>query len=799
MRKAVLLFTVAVAVLSGCKNADYSVWNEPFADTNTWNGPNNWTLTVTKVVFGDAETSVYVNCKRYEGSQFTFQPETYLKVGETRYPMTGADGITPGQFFMLQNTRSHNIILHFEPLPKDTKSFDLIEGDNIPGAFNIFGIHEFDENSSKLAKTHWRDKRTGNWTISLMDGFVIYDNRIWKCDNGFKETAGTLDFTMDCEGQIANVHFGKIRNGIRKITVDGKSFKCDRFESKYVPDYPVRGRHATKLRDFGYDKTDSVTISGILIRNREMEIAAKVDMPDGITGAQPSYVGTVKENGSFSITFPVVNTSYISLRLNMFYAVMSIPVEPGGNYFILYDMTQGGCEYVMGDNSRLLNEDLAYGEYFYCQYERIDDTDSDLVAYLDYLINTRERFRVRLDSLKKTLPHLSDAYWKMAEVTSTVDMYENIGQARFNNSESRLIIPESMLSFMKEDLAKQDISPYSLSFSFGHFMRDFTESLTLDAEYDISLIDILDMMEKNGKVKLSPENKSLMVWYSDFTNRLNALVRSMAGEESDVISEAVSKYMEQTGDTLMKVEAVLSSMIDDEEELNSYAMSAQMQGKFDFLVNALDSLDIKKDISDLALTHFLANNLNSIRHSLPAVMMAEYDSIVTFKAAKESIHKLNDKYLALENADLASLGNNVTPELLANISDGESILRKITEPYRGRIVYIDVWGSWCHPCLENLSKAHELKEQLKDYDIVYLYLANATTDSAWKGVIKEYDLTGENCIHYNLPAREQSLIEQYLQVEGFPTYRLLNRHGALIDGNFHPSNISALKATLDKL
>ena len=66
-------------------------------------------------------------------------------------------------------------------------------------------------------------------------------------------------------------------------------------------------------------------------------------------------------------------------------------------------------------------------------------------------------------------------------------------------------------------------------------------------------------------------------------------------------------------------------------------------------------------------------------------------------------------------------------------------------------------------------------------------------------MIKEYELTGHNCVHYNLPAKQQTLVEQFLGVQGYPTYRLLNRNGALIDAACSPNNLPALIETLRKL
>ena len=134
------------------------------------------------------------------------------------------------------------------------------------------------------------------------------------------------------------------------------------------------------------------------------------------------------------------------------------------------------------------------------------------------------------------------------------------------------------------------------------------------------------------------------------------------------------------------------------------------------------------------------------------------------------------------------------------MSDGEKILRKLIEPYQGKIIYVDIWGTWCTPCRENLKESWKVKEALKDYDIVYLYLANRSSDEAWKSVINEYDLTGPNCVHYNLPTDQQSAIEQYIGVNGYPTYKLIDKQGNIHPLDWqHAYNLNSLIETIDKL
>ena len=85
---------------------------------------------------------------------------------------------------------------------------------------------------------------------------------------------------------------------------------------------------------------------------------------------------------------------------------------------------------------------------------------------------------------------------------------------------------------------------------------------------------------------------------------------------------------------------------------------------------------------------------------------------------------------------------------------------------------------------------------MKDYDIVYLYLANRSSEESWKNVIKEYNVTGDNVVHYNLPAEQQSAIERFLAVTGYPTYKLIDRDGNILDVNADPHDLDALEFLL---
>ena len=106
--------------------------------------------------------------------------------------------------------------------------------------------------------------------------------------------------------------------------------------------------------------------------------------------------------------------------------------------------------------------------------------------------------------------------------------------------------------------------------------------------------------------------------------------------------------------------------------------------------------------------------------------------------------------------------------ILGKTGDGKAIIDKIIEPYKGKIVYMDIWGTWCQPCINATKSSPKLKEAVKDYDIVYVYFAGQSEEIAWKGCIAELGLTKPNYVHYNLPQNQQDAVFKYLNLDGFP-------------------------------
>ena len=228
------------------------------------------------------------------------------------------------------------------------------------------------------------------------------------------------------------------------------------------------------------------------------------------------------------------------------------------------------------------------------------------------------------------------------------------------------------------------------------------------------------------------------------------------------------------------------------------------QGNFETIQTMLDSVGCEYPLRDVFFAHMLCEMMEGTHHPIDSMTLSLVEQqLIKMPYALAVVKKKNDKYTALQQSiqkrDISKSASLKSSDEVANMSDGEQILRKLTEPYRGHLVLLDIWGTWCGPCKEALSHSKEEYERLKDYDLVYLYLANHSTDEAWKNVIKEYNVVGENIFHYNLPIDQQSAIERFLGVHAFPHYRLINRDGTILDADADPRNLEKLARLLERL
>ncbi|MCG2615833.1 TlpA family protein disulfide reductase [Terrimonas sp. NA20] len=97
--------------------------------------------------------------------------------------------------------------------------------------------------------------------------------------------------------------------------------------------------------------------------------------------------------------------------------------------------------------------------------------------------------------------------------------------------------------------------------------------------------------------------------------------------------------------------------------------------------------------------------------------------------------------------------------------------------YPGKIIYLDVYATWCVPCLQEMEYTPALKKQTDTSKIVFINICLQSTEQNWIDLVSRKDLQGEN---YFLDDDASKLFMGMYQVGGFPTYMLIDGQGKLI-------------------
>ena len=135
-----------------------------------------------------------------------------------------------------------------------------------------------------------------------------------------------------------------------------------------------------------------------------------------------------------------------------------------------------------------------------------------------------------------------------------------------------------------------------------------------------------------------------------------------------------------------------------------------------------------------------------------------------------------------------------------SIVNGRDIFQKLIAPYRGRVIYIDIWGTWCGPCREEMAYLPELHEALKELPVTYMYLANNSPEELWQKSAKRYGLEGDDCVNIRLPEEQQRAVEEYLGVQGFPTFLLVAPDGNIASNKApRPSSPTSVREAILQL
>ena len=141
---------------------------------------------------------------------------------------------------------------------------------------------------------------------------------------------------------------------------------------------------------------------------------------------------------------------------------------------------------------------------------------------------------------------------------------------------------------------------------------------------------------------------------------------------------------------------------------------------------------------------------------------------------REAVLDMNEQLKAKIEANKKKSGYKVDRANISNIPANE-VFNAITSAYRGKVLFIDIWATWCGPCKDAMKKTEPVKKEYAGKDVVFIYLAGENSPEAtWKQMIP--DIKGE---HYRLTQEQWDVVGKQLGVNGVPSYVLVDKEGVI--------------------
>lgn len=134
-----------------------------------------------------------------------------------------------------------------------------------------------------------------------------------------------------------------------------------------------------------------------------------------------------------------------------------------------------------------------------------------------------------------------------------------------------------------------------------------------------------------------------------------------------------------------------------------------------------------------------------------------------------------------------------TNAILKDVSNSSvsQIFEDILKTNRGKIIYLDVWATWCGSCLSEMPNSKELMKEMSGKDVTFVFICIDSEEHAWKANLSKLQIEGQ---HYFLNTIQSADIRKRLEINGVPFYMLIDQIGVIRDKGSHirPSNAKNL-------
>ena len=197
-------------------------------------------------------------------------------------------------------------------------------------------------------------------------------------------------------------------------------------------------------------------------------------------------------------------------------------------------------------------------------------------------------------------------------------------------------------------------------------------------------------------------------------------------------------------------------------------------------IKKISSLDIKEQFASMLIRQMKESNSNIDKDYI------RIDSLLSTDRMKD---KLLLRYKSAKENTSGAIAVDFDYE---NFDGGRTSLKDLT----GKIVYIDVWATWCGPCIKEMPALKELVGHYKGKDIEFVSISiDSEKDyEKWRKMVPEKDVGG---IQLYDPEGLNSSFMRSFSVGLIPRFMMIDRDGKIITAHAPRPTSKGIKKYID--
>ena len=198
----------------------------------------------------------------------------------------------------------------------------------------------------------------------------------------------------------------------------------------------------------------------------------------------------------------------------------------------------------------------------------------------------------------------------------------------------------------------------------------------------------------------------------------------------------------------------------------------------------------KSDTSDLKIT----KNINKFNNISKLFQSEQVKNILYYTLMLEMLEtSVNDAGLLMDQYKLLQTNVKYKEEIQNMYNSWSDLIKGKTSPdftcvthtgktvslqnMKGKLIYIDIWATWCGPCLREIPYLEKLQEKYGDRDdIIFMSISIDDDKNAWTTMIKQKNMKGLQL--YADTQMHSKMVNDFL-INGIPRFIIIDKAGKI--------------------